>query len=415
MKVKVHTSFVGNTGYNAHSRDFFTELSKIVDLRIRNFTVGKSWKGLNEDPHEGEKYLTDYQKKLMCEQTVINDQGFYDTEIYNGLKGFEEYDIDLVLNETNHHYFFDFSKFKGKFKIAYNVWESTRQPDNFFEALLKFDQLWVPTEWQKKVSIEQGFPADKVFVVPEAVEGKIFFPDENKNILDDYKDNRFKFLLFGRWDYRKSTKEIIETFKKTFKKNEPVDLIMSIDNPYSVDGLKTTPERLEKNNLSDPRLKILNFPSREDYITYLKNGHVFLSCARSEGWNLPLIESFACGIPCIYSNWGAQLEFSSGKGHPVNIIDERPILNSKTYGLGKPSSENDHGHGVESPSLPGKYCEPDFNHLSKVMRDVYENYWEYKLKALNDSKLVRDEFSWQNAAKKAKNILTNIDIKKKNI
>ena len=29
----------------------------------------------------------------------------------------------------------------------------------------------------------------------------------------------------------------------------------------------------------------------------MKNGHVFLSCARSEGWNLPLIEAMACGTP----------------------------------------------------------------------------------------------------------------------
>lgn len=289
MKIKVHTSFIGKTGYNAHSRDFFTELSKLVKLKIRNFTVGNSWKGLTDDPHAGEDYISEYQKRLIGEQTAINNKGeYFDTEIYDGLSDIENYDIDLVLNETNHRYFYDFSKFKGKFKIAYNVWESTRQPQNYFDKLLLFDQLWVPTEWQKKVSIEQGFPEDRVFVVPEAVDSSIFFPDDNKTILNEYKDNRFKFLIFGRWDGRKSTKELIETFLRTFKKTEPVDLIISVENPYSVDGLKTTEERLKQNGLLDPRIKILNFPSREDYINYLKNGHVFLSCARSEGWNLPL-------------------------------------------------------------------------------------------------------------------------------
>jgi len=243
--IKVHTSFVGKTGYNAHSRDFFTELSKIVKLKIRNFTVGNSWQGLTSHPHDGEEYMTTYQKKLIGEQTTIgNDNEYYDTEIYDGLSDIEDYDIDLVLNETNHHYFYDFSKFKGKFKIAYNVWESTKQPDIFFKQLLKFDQLWVPTEWQKKVSIEQGYPANKVFVVPESVDGSIFFPDNN--ILNEYKDNRFKFVIFGRWDSRKATKELIETFLKTFNKSDPVDLIISVDNSYSIDGLTTTEGRLKK-------------------------------------------------------------------------------------------------------------------------------------------------------------------------
>ena len=401
MKIKIHTSFVGDTGYNAHSKAFFTKLSKLVKLKIRNFTVGGSWAGLSKDPH-GED-MTEYQKSLMGEQTVIGDNGFYDAEIYDGMSDIEDYDIDLVLNETNHHYFYDDSKFKGKFKIAYNVWESTRQPEQFFEKLLEFDQLWVPSEWQKEVSIEQGFPAEKVFVVPEAVESKIFFPDKNKKILDEYKDNRFKFIVFGRWDYRKSTQELIETFLSTFDESEPVDLIMSIENPYSVDDMKTTDERLERYKLKDPRIKILNFPSRDDYIEYLKNGHVFLSCARSEGWNLPLIEAIACGTPAIYTDWGAQLQFAEGKGHPVKIVGLQAVGSESTYGLGKKA--NDGSHGINSDSTPGQYCEPDFKDLSKVMRDTYVNYWEYKGKALKDSELVRKEFSWENAAATAKKIL----------
>ena len=80
-----------------------------------------------------------------------------------------------------------------------------------------------------------------------------------------------------------------------------------------MDGYETTEERLKGFGLDDPRLKIKHFPSREDYITYLKNGHVFLSCARAEGWNLPLIEAMACGTPSIYSTVQAQMEFAKGK------------------------------------------------------------------------------------------------------
>ena len=163
-----------------------------------------------------------------------------------------------------------------------------------------------------------------------------------------------------------------------------MDLIISVDNLYSDDGLKTTEDRLSFYNLKDDRIKITHFLNRDNYIKYLKNGHVFLSCSRSEGWNLPLCEALACGTPSIYSNCSGQLEFTNGKGHPVRILGKNPVPNSV-----------------------GDYYEPDFNDLSKVMRDVYINYWKYKKKALEDSELIRKQFSWENAANIAFEILNN--------
>jgi len=93
----------------------------------------------------------------------------------------------------------------------------------------------------------------------------------------------------------------------------------------------------------------------------------------------------ACGTPSIYSNCSGQLEFATGKGHPVKIVGEKPI-----------------------PGGIGNYYEPDFNDLSKVMRDVYTNYWEYKNKALKDSEVIRKQFSWDNSANKAFDIITEI-------
>jgi len=401
--VRANTSFIGHTGYNAHARDFFTALSKKIDLKVRNFTVGKSWNGLipknnshiYEDPHKGELYLTDYQRKLISEQTLYSNPsvfGYYDGlcdyEVNDGKDYISKYKqneiIDIILSETNHQYYNCLDKYKG-FKIAYNVWESTLYENKFFELLKKYDQLWCPSEWQRQCAITQGYSKDKIFVVPEAVDGNIFKPDYFNSEMLMYKDNRFKFILFGRWEYRKATTEIIKTFLKTFNSDEPVDLILSVDNPYPNDGFSSTEDRLKHYDFNDSRLKVIHFPDRSDYINYLKNGHVFLSCSRAEGWNLPLCEAMACGIPSIYSNWSGQLEFAEGKGHPVKILSEKPV-----------------------PGGVGNYIEPDFDDLSKVMRDVYVNYWKYKNTAIIESEMIRSQFSWEKSANIAVEILNEI-------
>jgi autotransporter strand-loop-strand O-heptosyltransferase len=383
-KIYVHGSYIGNTGYNNHTRDFFRELSKHSQIKVRNFTVGDSWDGLSDEPHNNEPYINDVDKSILYQQRLwIADGKMEDFKIYQSPDKEFFHDFNIVLNETNHYLYYD--KYIGP-KIAYNVWESTRQPDDFFKRLLEFDEIWVPSEWQKECTIEQGANPDKVKVVPEGVDIHTFYP-ETVDKLEEYNDGRFKFLLMGRWDYRKSTKEIIESFLKTFSPDEPVDLVVSIDNMWGeqMDGFKTTEERLSNYGLIDPRVKIIHFPSREDYIKYLKTGHVFVSCARSEGWNLPLIEAMACGTPSIYSECSAQMQFAKGKGLPVKIVGEK-LANENNYGRYKMSD------------LPGNYYEPDFEDLSRVMRDAYENYEQHRGNSIVESVELRENFSWEKIA-----------------
>ena len=379
VKIYGHGSYIGNTGYNQHTRDFFRHLSKHAQIKFRNFTVGNSWDGMSSEPHNNEPYFNEIDKSILYQQILWNtDKTRSDHKMYEDQSKEFSPDVNIVLCETNHHLFYD--KYYGP-KIAYNVWESTLQPENYFNKLKEFDELWVPSKWQKDCTIAQGYEPNKIKVVPEGVDVNTFFPEKTSHELTS--DGRFKFFLAGRWDYRKSIKEIIETFLKTFNKNEPVDLIISVDNPFSNDGFSTTEERLKHYGFVDDRIKVLHFPPREDYIKLLKSCNCFVSCARSEGWNLPLIESMACGAPSIYSNCSGQLEFAEGKGIPVKISHELPV-SASTY-----------NHFNENV---GNYYEPDFNDLGKQMQNVVNNYKMYKQKSLEESEIIRKEFSWERIA-----------------
>ena len=378
-KIYAHGSYVGDTGYNQHTRDFFRHLDKHADVKVRNFTVGKSWNGYNENAHDNEHYFNEIDKKLLYKQILWNsDKTRGDFPLYSDVSKEFKPDVNIVLCETNHHIFYD--NYDGP-KIAYNVWESTLQPQQYFDKLKEFDEMWVPSKWQRDCTIAQGYDPKKIKVVPEGVDVNTFYPDGTST--HPLTKDKFTFFLAGRWDYRKSIKEVIETFVNTFNNNEPVELIVSVDNPFSNDGLKSTEERLKHYGLEDDRIKILHFPPREEYIRLLKSCSVFVSCARAEGWNLPLIEAMACGTPSIYSDCSGQLEFAEGRGIPVRISHELPV-SASTY--------NHFNDNV------GNYYEPDFDDLGEKMVAVYGDYQRYKTFALVESEQIREEFNWERIA-----------------
>ena len=389
MKILAHTSFIGTTGYANHAQSFFTELDKLNPVKVRNFTIGKTWDEYNYTPHDKEPYITPQIKQMLFQQTLKEaDGGRIDMPIYSYKEDFEA-DINIVLNEHNHHYFYD--AYNG-YNIAYNVWESTRYSDEFFERLKYFNELWVPTEWQKQISIEQGYPENKIFVIPEGVDGNTFKP-----ISRPKKKQKFQFIIVGRWDYRKGIKESIEGFLKAFPDNPDVELLLNVENPFPVDGMNSTEERLKHYGLEDSRIKILKFLDRKQYISLLQNADVLISCARAEGWNLPLIESLACGIPSIYTKCSGQLEFTEGKGLGVNILGEEPATN-----------------GIEltyDQDITGNFYTPDLEDLVVKIKDSYENFDIWKKWHLERSREIRTKFSWKNQAKKAHERLKQIEIK----
>ncbi len=381
--IKAHTSIIGDTGYNCHSRNFFKALNKIYPVQVRNWTIGSTWKGHSDEPHNDEYYMDAELREMLTWQTLGTPDGHKDFPIYGKYPYSGEPDVHIVLNDNIHPYF---SEDIPHPSIAYNVWETTLQPEGFFQKLKNFDQVWVPSEWQKECTIKQGISEKKVRVVPEGVDGSMYFPISREVSLPT--DRPFRFLVVGRWEYRKSTREIISAFINTFFEDENVELILNVSNPFATDGLTTTEQRLEKFGLIHSKIKVVNHLSKEDYVDLIRTCDVFVSCARSEGWNLPLIEAMASGIPSIYSNWGAQLQFAAGKGIPVEIIGEVPA-----------AVENEESW---NSTTPGNFAEPNFNDLCDKFRDAYENFIHHKEKALTDSDEIRKEFTWEKAAEIAK-------------
>ena len=187
MKVKAHTCLIGETGYANHARSFFTALNKLTPVKVRNFTVGKTWNGL-DGSHDKEWYLTDEHKEMLVQQILFDGDKRTDYPIYSYDENYIP-DINITLETVNHHIFHD--NHEG-YNIGYNVWETTEYPANFLSLIQKYDEFWVPTKWQKDCLAKQGYPAGRIKVIPEAVDPDVFKPSGKTH------DGKFRFLLFVR-------------------------------------------------------------------------------------------------------------------------------------------------------------------------------------------------------------------------
>ena len=250
LKVVAKTCYLGKTGYAAHARGFFRELSNLVDLRIINYTWDDNY----------ESYLNETDRSILWKMILSTAEGpkMFDPhtqqhfEKHKWLNSGSEFnpDIEIVLIDNGHYFFRNDSPYSGvKYRIAYTVWESTELDTNFIDILKRdFDQVWVVTQWHKACLINQGIESSKIHIVREAVDSELVplnFYDKEFHPIEYYRDDYFNFIFFGRWDYRKCLPEILDAFLDEFDKDEKVRFIMSAENPFSSDG-KTAIEKLKE-------------------------------------------------------------------------------------------------------------------------------------------------------------------------
>ena len=367
MFIKCHGAYLGSTGFNNHTRGFFRGLSKYAKVYVRNFTVDKNI----------DSYLIDVDKQILSEQTLWSSHKNNTTRMdypFSWNATYLDNDINerihLITAENSHHYFYD--TYYGP-KIAFTMWESDTYNKDFVNLIKNYDSNIVLTKWQKECLIKQGLDESKIDVVHEGVDPDCF-------PIQQVKSDKFKFFLAGKWGFRKAIKETIECFLKTFENIDDVELHITVDNAHPT--WTPTSERLKMYNLSSPKIVIHSFPDRDVYLRILKNTHVFLSCSRGEGWNIPLAEAFACGIPAIYSKGSGQVEFAGEYPLGVDILKKIPAY-----------------HEDDKYFADGCVDEPNFEILSEVIMDSYKNYSSYKKIHMEKAQDFIDKYSWDKVSK----------------
>lgn len=274
-----------------------------------------------------------------------------------------------------------FIKNSGSYKIGHCEFEATEAPEVWVKYCNMMDELWVPTEWDRKKFVKAGVNVP-IYVIHQGIDPAYFHPNYAP-MQTDAKET-FKFLVNAAWFPRKNLKNLITAFQSEFKRGEDVCLIVKTINLGLNDGIPNEVKKI----MEDP--DSANVYIKEDLIEDYKlpslytMADCFVLPTRGEAWGLPIFEALACGVPVITTGYGAPNEIlRDKKGDPlpgVHLTGYREVEATDRYVY------MDHK----------RWAEPNMMEFAKEMRSVFLHRLEEKKKALATSKIIRDKFSWQN-------------------
>lgn len=287
------------------------------------------------------------------------------------------------------------NRFYGKIRIGYPVFELLPTKEDL-EKMKCVDYLFQTSTYFKNVLSQVGIT--NVSVVPEGY-------DHNKYCLtQDIVDNRNKiynergiiFSHVGKYEDRKSSKEILEVFTYALK-DEAIkcSLIVNMVNPFFQDWLITIKNLLinlgyqliKENEVIQTyalsNLVIIVIKQKfQDIREIYNNSHFGIYLSKAEGWGLPLIESIASGLPCVTTNWTGQSEYL--QSYPKELI----------VSSGKECIAND---GIWFLGDKGTWVEPDLSSAKFILRNICRNS-EYYMKLSSICRQSVEKFTWENSA-----------------
>ena len=294
----------------------------------------------------------------------------------------DDVNISFVCNNLN-------DLFKGT-NINWAVSESTVIPETLMPVLRTHD-LWIPSEWGRKIAIENGIDSNKIEVVPEGVDSDVFHPYLK------LKENRpFRFLLIGKYEIRKSFNETIEAFNREFNNNSSVELIIKTDFfRNQEEKYAELQAKITSYNTNNIKL-IWGYQTIEQLAELYRTADVFVMPTKAEGWGLPLIEAAAAGLPVITTFYSAQTEFLQ------DIKSSCVFVNYELQPIDCPEYQEFY-HRPDGNY--GKWAVTTVDEVAKAMRHAYTNYSALNAQAIKNSEIIRTRWSWANCAIKSLEIL----------
>lgn len=288
-----------------------------------------------------------------------------------------------------HHWPPDFTPVSSGRLVLILPWEFGSIPKTWVENISAFvDEVWVPSSYVRECYINSGVKTEKVVVVPNGVDTVAFTPAVQPLPLATRKS--FRFLFVGGSIHRKGIDILLGAYRQAFRGSDDVCLVIKDMGGATFYQGQTAGDMIKRfQELHDaPEIEYID---RDLSPAELAGLYTACTCLvhpyRGEGFGLPIAEAMACGVPPIVTGYGAAMDFCTSDNSwliPARIekLSLKQVGNLET---------------VDYPWL----AEPDFQSLVDVMRHVFANPDEIRVKGNAACRHINAHFTWEHAGKTA--------------
>ncbi len=254
-------------------------------------------------------------------------------------------------------------------------------------------RIITPSRWSREGLVRSGLNPDIITTVPHGIDPDIFHPPTDSERMALRKqfgwEGCFIFLHISAMTPNKGIPDILKSLYE-IGGNEPAArlVLKGLDSLYTSTAalgecLKRLPPQIHPAIKS--RVAYTSGDNSYDEIARLyKAADAYVAPYLGEGFNLPVLEAAACGLPIICTGGGATDDFTTS--------DFRLAIRSQQQISGDP----------DSPAMI--YLRPDQSHLTSLMRQIIEDRsWRLSARRVGPE-YVRERFTWKHVADKLEDV-----------
>ena len=271
------------------------------------------------------------------------------------------------------------------YSILFAMLESDRIPAHWAPICNCFNEIWVPTEFNKATFIAGGVRPGKIRIVPLGVDHRLFLPPP----AGTRPHHPFIFLSVFEWIPRKGYALLIKTFARLFYaqdvhlvlkvqknagyQNCRTEIIAEIESLCSAAGKPVAARQIEVIS------KIL---SERAMASLYARSDCFVLPSSGEGWCFPIVEAAAASLPLITTDWAG----------PATYLDRNNAYLIPVSGM----VPADTGDRFQDFLYGGsQWAAPDPEILKQFMLTVHQNPALAFARADSQRKHILGNFSWE--------------------